>query len=307
MEDQLLQCALVEWGWVHYEGILRIGSRTVWFYIVAVIVVGLIAGYVVLSEPNSPKFQSEEGILDLTRVDVRTHPQKLTGEWAFYWKELLSPEDIRGRSLMESQDHWINIPSSWSGYRLEGEKLGGTGYATFRLVIKLSEQDRNEHLALRLPSIFNAYKLWVNGELLEEVGNVGKDKSSMTPHLETKLVSFQPENDTVELVMQVANFNHKRGGITMYIELGGSDVLTDRANQQVAAEMFITAGLLVIGVYNLLLFVLATQGQGPVVFWAIHRAGWYSILAKRRAHYYPMVSSIPLGIAVQDRVSDSYR
>ncbi|OMF96842.1 hypothetical protein BK147_11795 [Paenibacillus sp. FSL R7-0337] len=77
---------------------------------------------------------------------------------------------------------------------------------------------------------------------------------------------FQPENDTVELVMQVANFNHKRGGITKYIELGGSNVLTVRTNLKIAAGMFITASLLVIGAYNLLLFILRRKGKAPLYF-----------------------------------------
>ena len=175
----------------------------------------------------------------------------------------------------------------------------------FGLVIQLSEQDRNERLALRLPTIFHAYKLWVNGELLAEVGEVGQDKSSMTPHLATKLVFFQPENDTVELVMQVANFHHKRGGITKYIELGGSDVLTVKTNLKVATDMFITASLLVIGLYNLLLFMLRRKDKAPLYF------GLFTVLFGIRSllvgelMIHTIVASFSLGIAVQDRVSDS--
>lgn len=249
------------------RGILQFGSRTIFLYIAAAVVVGLVASYAVISAPDSPKFQSEKGILDLTQVHISENPQKLNGEWAFYWQELLSPEDIQNRLARDgNHDRWISIPSSWLGYRLDGQQLNGTGFATFRLVIELSEQDRNERLALRLPTIFHAYKLWVNGELLAEVGVVGQDKSGVTPHLETKLVFFQPENDRVELVMQVANFHHKRGGITKFIELGGSDVLTVRTNLKIAAEMFVTASLLVIGVYHLLLFVLRRKDKAPLYF-----------------------------------------
>ncbi|QJD84732.1 ATP-binding protein [Cohnella herbarum] len=249
------------------RGTLRFGSRTILLYISAAVVVGLIASYAVIFAPVSPKVQSEKGILDLTQVHVSENPLKLKGEWAFYWQELLSPEDIRVRSASDgNHDRWINIPGSWLGYRLDGQQLKGTGFATFQVVIKLSEQDRNERLALRLPTIFHSYKLWVNGELLEEVGAVGQDKSSVTPRLVTKLVFFQPEKDRVELVMQVANFHHKRGGITKYIELGGSDELTVRTNLRIAAEMFITASLLVIGVYHLLLFALRRKDRAPLYF-----------------------------------------
>ncbi|MBO9599813.1 MAG: hypothetical protein J7559_18575, partial [Cohnella sp.] len=249
------------------RGILGFGSRTILLHIAAAVFIGLIASLAVVSTPDSPKLRSERGMLDLTQVHVGENPIKLQGEWAFYWQELLSPEDIRTRSAeARNRDRWISIPNSWLGYTIDGRRLEGTGFATFRVVIALSEKDKNERLALRLPSIFHAYKLWVNGELLAEVGAVGRDKSSATPRLATKLVFFQPRNDKVELVMQVANFHHKRGGITKDIELGGSDALTLRTNLKVASEMFITASLLVIGVYHLLLFVLRRKDRATLYF-----------------------------------------
>jgi Osmosensitive K+ channel histidine kinase len=249
------------------RSIFRFHPRTILLHIVAAVVIGLIASYAVISTPDSPKIPSKEGILDLTQHPIHNDSLQLQGEWAFFWRELLSPEDIRSRiNGGREPERYISIPSSWLGYPMDGQELNGQGFATYRLTIQLSEQDRNERLALRLPTIFHAYKLWVNGELLAEVGEIGQDKSSMTPQLATKLVFFQPDNDTVELVMQVANFHHKRGGITKYIELGGSDVLTVKTKLKVASEMFITASLLIIGVYHLLLFALRRKDKAPLFF-----------------------------------------
>lgn len=247
--------------------LLCFASRTIWLYVAAAVVVGLVAWYAIISEADSPTIQSEKGILDLTQAHVSENPLPLKGQWAFYWQELLSPEDIRNRSARDgNQSRWISIPNSWLGYPLDDERLGSTGFATFGLDIKLGERDRNQRLALRLPTIFHSYKLWVNGELLAEVGVVGQDKSSVTPHLATKLVYVKPESDQVELVMQVANFHHNRGGITKVIELGGSDVLTVRTNLRIAAEVFITSSLLVIGLYHLVLFILRRKDRAPLYF-----------------------------------------
>lgn len=71
------------------------------------------------------------------------------------------------------------------------------------------------------------------------------DRSSVVPRLKMKQVFFEPAGDTVELVMQVANFHHSRGGITKHIELGGSDVMAVRTNLKLAAEVFTTACMLV--------------------------------------------------------------
>lgn len=249
------------------RGILRFSSRNILLHIAVVIVIGLVASYIIVPAPVSPKIQSEDGILDLTQEPISENPLKLQGEWSFYWQELLSPEDIHSRMAEgDMTDRSINLPSSWLGYKLDGYELKGEGFATYRLVIKLSELDRNKRLALRLPTIFHAYKLWVNGELLAEVGRVGQDKRTMTPHLATKLVFFEPKSDTVELVMQVSNFHHNRGGITKSIELGGSDVLAVKTNLKIASEMFISASLLVIGVYHLLLFILRRKDKAPLYF-----------------------------------------
>lgn len=249
------------------RGIRRFGTRMTLLHIALVLLVGILVSYAVIRMPDAPKILSEEGVLDVSQVNIREHPLNLAGEWTFYWQELLSPEDIRMRAADERiQDRWISLPNSWLGYPIDGRKLDGTGYATFRLVIAIGEHDRNERLALRMPTIFHAYKLWVNGELLAEVGEVGESKSSVTPRLAAKLVFFQPEHDTVELVMQVANFHHKRGGITKHIELGGSDALTHKTKLKIAAEMFITATLLVIGAYHLLLFAMRRKDRAPLYF-----------------------------------------
>lgn len=247
--------------------ILRVSSRTILLHITFVVVIGLVISYAIMSAPDSPSIRSEKGLLDLTQDHIRTNPVKLDGDWTFYWHELLSPEDIRNRiEKGELPDRYINIPGSWLGYPLDGQELTGEGFATFRLLIQLSEQDKNERLALRLPTIFHAYKLWVNGELLAEEGKVGQDKSNMIPQLATKLVFFESKSDRMELVMQVSNFHHNRGGITKEIELGGSNVLTVRTKLKVATDMFITASLLVIGIYNLMLFLLRRQDRAPLYF-----------------------------------------
>lgn len=250
------------------RGILRFVSRNILLHITIAVVIGLAVSYAIMpSQDKGPKLHSEEGFLDLTQHQISKKPLKLQGEWAFYWQELLSPEDIGSKMAGgELPERYINIPGSWLGYPLDGQALQGQGFATFRLVIELSGQDRNERLALRLPTIFHAYKLWVNGELLAEAGAVGPDKTAMTPHLATKLVFFQPESSTVELVMQVANFHHMRGGITKNIELGGSNVLTVKTHLKIAAEMFITASLLIIGVYHLLLYILRRKDRAPLYF-----------------------------------------
>ena len=99
--------------------ILRFGSRKILLYVAAAVLVGLVVSYAVFSGQDSPDLQSEEGILDLTRVHASEDPIRLKGEWAFYWQELLSPQDIQERLARgEQNNRWISIPNSWLDYPL---------------------------------------------------------------------------------------------------------------------------------------------------------------------------------------------
>ncbi len=226
------------------------------------------------SEPASVTTAAKDGALDLRERDLSEQSVMLQGEWEFYWKVFLTPAEFGQEHPLKTK-HLIALPHSWNGYVWEGQHLTGDGYATFRLMLHIREQDMEKNLVLRIPTIFHSYKLWINGKLYTEVGQVGTDRSNTVPSLATKQIYFQPEKDQVELVMQVANFHHLRGGITKYIELGDSDAMTTSTNLKIAFEMFVTASLLIIGAYHLMLYMQRRKDKAMLYFglfsiiWAI--------------------------------------
>ncbi len=118
---------------------------------------------------------ARQGMIDLSNLDMmRFDPVRLDGEWEFYWNQLLSPDDFRGAHL-PAVTAFLALPGAWNGFKLNDEKLGGKGFATFRLRI-LSGSGKRE-LALHIDDVNSAYRLWANGKLLVESGVVGKDAS----------------------------------------------------------------------------------------------------------------------------------
>lgn len=210
------------------------------------------------------------GVLQLDHLS--TKPATLRGEWEFYWEQLLTPADFQdGRS--PPNKHLIHLPRSWKGYVWEGQALPSDGYATFRLILKLHPQDVGRQIALRMPTIFHAYKLWIDGHLLAEVGQVGTDKDSTVPRLVTRFVTFQPTADEAEIVIQVANFHHAMGGITKYIEIGDRDALWKKTILKYIVELFLTSSLFIIGVYHLLLYLQRRKDKAPL-FFGLFTLGW---------------------------------
>ena len=86
-------------------------------------------------------------------------------------------------------------------------------------------------------------------------GKVATSKSDAIPQYYPKVVTYMPQNDRIELIVQVSNFSHRSGGILESIKLGTEmQIITSRENR-LALELFLFGALFVMGIYHVFLFI----------------------------------------------------
>lgn len=213
------------------------------------------------------------GVLDLTSWDwAKDGLVPLDGQWEFYWQELLTPSDFTKQDPLKSRNI-ISVPRAWNKYKIDGQELSGNGCATYRLIIHTSGE---QILGLKIPRIFTSYKLWANGQLLASAGNVAVDKEQMVPQYLPQVAYLQPAAGTIELVIQVANFRHRSGGILESLRLGSQSQITQLRSKNLAQELFLFGSLFIIGLYHLGLFIFRTKDRSTLYF------GIYAILISLR-------------------------
>jgi len=121
----------------------------------------------------------ENGVLDLRQWNfAKDGPVALDGRWEFYWHTLLKPDDFAGEHP-PALNGLIKVPGIWNGYEVNGEKISGTGYATYRLKILLEKTD--QELAFKFLDMAVAFSAYVNGKILLSVGIPGKTAESTRP------------------------------------------------------------------------------------------------------------------------------
>ena len=64
------------------------------------------------------------------------------------------------------------------------------------------------------------------------------------------------DGDSAELILQVANFSHRRGGIWRSVALGNSELIQGIRERQIVYDMVLLGSLLILGLYHLALFSL---------------------------------------------------
>lgn len=158
---------------------------------------------------NSKKPLAKNGVIDLRDWDFEKNGNiKLDGEWLFYWEQLLDPEDFGPGAIKANE--LIELPGRWNNYTVDGQRIPGTGFATFRLHIKVKPLD--EPFALKILDMATSYRIWHNRKLVLSNGKVGTSPEESVPQYLPGVTTLPTGTRDIYLTLQVSNFSHWKGG-----------------------------------------------------------------------------------------------
>lgn len=200
--------------------------------------------------------RAKQGILDL-RKETFKQKVSLDGEWAFYWKKLFIPTNA-------DKARFISFPAKWSDLTIDGKKLPAFGYATYKLKLLLPED--HDSLRIVVPDVYCASRLYINGRLMMEMGRVADNAEQFVPKWQYKTVGFVPHTDTTEIVLQISNFVHSKGGIKESLIIGKSDQITLERRRTEAIDLFLTGCLFMGGLFFLGLYLMGNRDKAVLLF-----------------------------------------
>ncbi|WP_281885477.1 ATP-binding protein [Paenibacillus sp. YYML68] len=217
------------------------------------------------SAASQPK--ASAGVLELDDWDWEQQPiVRLNGQWEFYWMELLGPgEFLDWPNPVEDRFRIASVPGSWNAMKQDGQLLSGQGYATYRLRVRLDER-LERPLAVKLPVINTAYQLWMNGKLEATVGVVGTSADYSRPGFMPQLTSGDRYAEELELVLQVSNFDHVKGGLLQAIELGTFREVARKKELQTGFDTLLVGSLLIMGLYHIGVYAVRRKELSSLFF-----------------------------------------
>lgn len=212
-------------------------------------------------QPDTLPPQAQKGTLNLQNWTIsKTDLLPLEGEWAFYWKQLLSPDKIEGAAMTS----YVSVPDNWQNYLVGDEALPSEGYATFSL--QLQNLDPQQMYAFYLDGQSTAFNLWLDGDLLAQSGKVGTSQSEMQPRKRPQVAFFQPHGKNVDLVMQISNYYHEKAGFRHVFLLGQPTAVLAYQKQQLFFAMMLISVSVVMGLYHFFLFAFQWQNRALMYF-----------------------------------------
>ena len=198
----------------------------------------------------------------------------LDGEWAWYWDRLLEPPDFAAgagegggpadKTTEIDSDGGFLMPDIWNSQVVDSEAIGGLGNATFRARVLLPDGMRRG--ALRIPNASTAYRLWANGVLLSQSGEPGASRAETTPRYRIRTAVFTAPAGALDIVLQVANYHHRRGGMWRPIELGTISQIESKDAVETAYDLLLIGSFFAMALYNVLLYAGSEREHRSILF-----------------------------------------
>lgn len=200
-------------------------------------------------EKTVPSPIARKGILDASHFPLEDKNLELRGDWEFYWKELLHPEEQKPEKLQYAlaSNHWTSLKEG-------GKFLPSFGYATYRLNLEVPEL--KEQIAISMPVMHTSYRLFVDGKLIHENGIVGTDADHFRPSYRTKICPLERTGKTIRIQVQIANYTHTIAGMKELIRVGTIPNIYDSYMSSVILNWIITIFLFMLSIYHIWIFIV---------------------------------------------------
>ncbi len=246
--------------------------------------------------------------------------ESLDQGWELYWGKLLDPSDFLERP--PPFDLKRAFPFFWNDIEIGGRKLPSSGFMTLHKTIVLPESLMGKSFGLRVPEMFSAYKLFINGNPMAANGIISDRPDGYRPHWQPRTITFTANEQKIDFILQIANFSYALGGGWRKIEFGPADKILHKTRVAIFLDVFLFATVLTMGLYHAGLYAtrrksksslffalfcmvvaLRTLVSGEILIYNFFNPSWEMLL---KLNFLTVAFIPPLFISFQDHLFDGY-
>ncbi len=198
------------------------------------------------------------GVADLRNINFTDKSYSLKGNCSFSWQQLVNPSE---KKLLQAT---VAFPATWNSIDVNGKQLPGMGCATYGITLLVPKESKP--LAMYIPVVYCSYKLFINGKLAAQNGVPASVKESYTPGWVPVIVQLPENSETTEIVLQVANYSHYKGGPNLSMEIGTAYKMLNDKERNIAGDFLLAGCLFMGGLFFLGLYLFGTRDKATFYF-----------------------------------------
>jgi len=207
---------------------------------------------------------AKQGLCDLSEVNWDAERIiQISGDWNFYWNQLLSPQDIeqgRGQPL-----GFLAPEVELTGTELGGVALSSSGHMTYSVDFLIKNA---RPLTLQLPELPAAARIWLNGEEIASFGTLARDGKQAEEQARMQIFfhNFQPREGTNTLTIAMSNYSYIFHGANAGVQIGLNHFIYQDYLTSATKDGLVFGALLIISFYHFYLWWIRKSRLAPLYF-----------------------------------------
>lgn len=207
--------------------------------------------------------EAREGRLDLSQALLDEFGLfQLNGEWAFYPGLLLSPNQIDQTSGLDPT--YVSVPGFLDTSDMD---KAGLHYGTYHLQVNLTSLDP-DYWKFRLSKIRSAYRLYVDGVLVSELGGFEEGQAHYSIGHIPIYPTVHSHSGQMDLVLQISHDSDQRKeiGIAKPLLFGSVEAIDNYRLRALAMQLVPAFLFFFYSIYVLILYVIGIRQQSMIYF-----------------------------------------
>ena len=254
----------------------------------------LFAGMNLLKVKETATINQETSLVDLRGFDFERDivlVTSYTGNREFYPEQFYGPDDFAaGRAIS---------PRAYSP-----ADTNTIQYGTLRLTLLLPI---GFTYGISGNTIEYSETTYVDGRVVSQIGSPGETRDATTPQVIKRTFYYTPQSESLEIIRQYANFNHREGGGSCLFYIGKAENI-DRMNSLGAVSIWLVVGcMLTILIFYVGMFLLL--GRKPYYLWfalcclligvrTLNAVHFFELVWPGMSWYFQMTAQYMISIAI---------
>ncbi|MCG9881241.1 MAG: HAMP domain-containing histidine kinase [Bacteroidia bacterium] len=176
--------------------------------------------------------------------------------WDFYYNSTY--EDIKNNPKIEPVK--IDVPGNWANLGLPS-----SGYGTYVFKFR-HDQPHEKCLAIKMYTVACSYDMFINGKLTRSAGVFSIQAQLSKADFHPNLTAFTVNSDTIEIAIQVSNYQYRNGGLWFSPAIGIADSMEVSDKRNIIIEAFLIGALLLLFSYFVVFYYIKTADKTSLFF-----------------------------------------
>ena len=181
------------------------------------------------------------------------------GFWEFYPDEFCGGADCSGEPIAAP------APLAWT--KGAHPRMPGNGFGTYVTTLALPAGWRDSRLAVQFFNVNTAYRMLVDGEVIDGGGTVARSPDGFVARLVPYIVPFRSgAGERIQIAVHVANYAHPYGGLRKAPVLGPERELSRLRDLRLLRDLVLLGIILGMAFYHFALFLSRRDDRPALIF-----------------------------------------